>query len=74
MGLYDGFFAPHVGDFRSGQIGVFTGSLLFLFFVYLCAPWMKMRNGGDCLRVGLLWLGLTLAFKLSFGHLVMGRS
>jgi hypothetical protein len=68
------FLRPHVGDFRSGQIGVFTGSVLFLAIVYFCAPWMKLRSGVDGLRVGLLWVGLTLAFELSFGHYLMQRS
>jgi hypothetical protein len=65
---------PHVGDFRSGQIGVFTGSVLFLLVVYFCEPWMKLRSAADCLRVGALWLGMTPAFEWSFGHYVMGRS
>jgi hypothetical protein len=68
------FLRPHVGDFRSGQIGVFTGSLLFLLVVYFCEPRMKLRGLGDCLRVGALWVGLTVAFEWSFGHYVMGRS
>jgi hypothetical protein len=68
------FLRPHVGDFRSGQIGVFTGSVLFLLIVYLCKPWMKLQSAWDCFRVGLLWVGLTLLFEWSFGHYVMGRS
>ena len=68
------FLRPRVGDFRSGQIGVFTGSALFLLIVYLCAPWMKLPGSANCLRVGLLWVGMTLAFELSFGHFVMQRS
>lgn len=67
------FLRPRVGDFRSGQIGVFTGSLLFLLVVYFCEPWMKLRSAADCLRVGALWLGMTLAFEWSFGHYAMGR-
>jgi hypothetical protein len=65
---------PHVDDFRSGQIGVFTGSVLFLLVVYFCEPWMNLRNAEDCLRVGLLWVGVTFVFEWSFGHWVMGRS
>jgi hypothetical protein len=68
------FLRPHVGVFRSGQIGVFTGSTLFLLVVYFCEPWMKLRSSGDCLRVGALWVGLTLTFEWSFGHYGMGRS
>src|SRR5579859_39031 len=67
------FLRPHVGDFRSGQIGVFTGSLLFLIIVYLCVPWMGMRSRGDCFRVGLMWVALTLAFEWSFAHYIAGR-
>lgn len=67
------FLRPHVGDFRSGQIGVFTGSVLFLLIVYFCEPWMKLRSAAHCLCVGLLWLALTLAFEWNFGHYVMGR-
>lgn len=67
------FLRPHVGDFRSGQIGVFTGSILFLLIVYFCEPWMKLRGATDCLRVGLLWVALTLAFEWNFGHYVIGR-
>jgi hypothetical protein len=68
------FLRPHVGDFRSGQIGVFTGILLFLLVVYFCEPWMKLRSAADCFRVGALWVALTLAFEWSFGHYAMGRS
>src|SRR5690242_16575555 len=68
------FLRPDVGDFRSGQIGVFTGSVLFLLVMRFCEPWMKLRNATDCLRVGALWVGLTLAFEWGFGHYVIGRS
>jgi hypothetical protein len=68
------FLRPRVGDFRSGQIGVFTGSVLFLLVVYFCEPWVKLRNAADCLHVGALWVILTLTFEWSFGHYAMGRS
>jgi hypothetical protein len=68
------FLRPRVGDFRSGQIGVFTGSALFLVIVYFCGRWMRMRSGNDALWIGALWVGLTLAFEWSFGHYAMGRS
>jgi hypothetical protein len=65
---------PRVGDFRSGQIGVFTGSALFLLMVYFCEPWMRLRTAADGLRVGLLWVALALLFEWNFGHYAMGRS
>jgi hypothetical protein len=68
------FLRPRVGDFRSGQIGVFTGTVLILLVVYLCEPWLRARSHGERLQIGVLWLGLTLAFEFSFGHYVMHRS
>jgi hypothetical protein len=68
------FLRPHVGDFRSGQIGVFTGTPLILLAVYFCEPRLRVRSNGERLQIGLLWLGLTLAFEFSFGHYAMHRS
>ncbi len=68
------FLRPHVGDFRSGQIGVFTGSILFSLVVYLCEPWLDARNNKQRLQVAGLWLVLTVAFEFPFGHYAMGRS
>ena len=65
---------PRVGDFRSAQIGVFTGSVLFLLIVHFFEPGMTLRSFADCLRVELLWVALTLAFEWNFGRYVMGRS
>lgn len=68
------FLRPRVGNFRSSQIGVFTGSVLLLLIVYVCEPWMALQGFADCLRVGLLWVVLTLAFEWNFGRYVLGRT
>jgi len=34
------FLVPHVGDFRSRQIGVFTGSVLILIVAALFVKWI----------------------------------
>jgi hypothetical protein len=68
------FLRPHVGDFRSGQIGVFTGTLLILLVVYFCEPWLSARSSGERLGIGLFWVALTLVFEFSFGHYVIHRS
>lgn len=68
------FLVPVVGDFRSRQIGVFTGTLLILGVAYLLAPWLRPPDAGATFRIGALWLGLTLAFEFGFGHYVFGRS
>ena len=68
------FLLPRVGEFRSNQIGVLTGSALFLLVVYLCEPWLGARNTPEALRIGTLWVGLTLLFEASVGHYALQRS
>ena len=66
--------APYVGDFRARQIGVFIGSVLILVVAYLFVPWIHAGNTKSLIAVGVLWLALTVAFELGFGHFVFGRS
>lgn len=68
------FLVPVVGDFRSRQIGVLTGSLLILAIAYLLVPWFQAAERKLLISVGVLWLVLTVAFEFTFGHFVFGRS
>jgi hypothetical protein len=63
--------APVVGDFRSRQIGVFTGSIIILAVVFLSIGWIGAK-GKALIAVGVLWLVLTLMFEISLGHFVFG--
>ena len=65
---------PYVGEFRSNQIGVFTGSLIILVLALICVRWIGATRPVQLLMVGFLWLGLTLAFEVLFGRFVMGFS
>ena len=63
------WLAPHVGDFRSRQIGVFTGSILILVVAYLFARWLHADSTKSLLLIGLTWLALTVCFELGVGRL-----
>lgn len=65
---------PWVGDFRARQIGVLIGSVSIQVIAYLLVPWICARDRKALMGVGVLWLGLTLAFELGFGHWVFGRT
>lgn len=63
---------PLVGDFRARQIGVFIGSLLILFIAYGCIRWMNpSRSSRRLLRVGLVWVALTLVFEIGLGRVAL---
>ena len=68
------FLVPHVGEFRSNQIGVFTGSVIILVIALAFVRWIGVFRTTDLLAVGLLWLILTLAFEILFGRFVVGAS
>jgi hypothetical protein len=68
------FLVPHVGEFRSNQIGVFTGSIIILIIAFAFVRWIGASRPRDLLAVGFLWLILTLAFEILFGRFVMGAS
>ena len=64
-------FVPVVGEFRSNQIGVFTGSAIILVIAYLTIRWIGAKRPSELLLVGLIWLLLTVAFEILFGRFVM---
>jgi hypothetical protein len=68
------FLAPRVGDFRARQIGIAIGSLLIVAVACLTIRWIGAQGARSLIHVGLLWLVLTVAFELGFGHYAFKRS
>jgi hypothetical protein len=65
------FLVPYVGDSQSRQIGVVTGSVLFLLIACLTTKWLRADRTSLQIQAGSTWVVLTLAFELGFGHFVM---
>lgn len=65
---------PHVGEFKSNQMGVFTGSIIILAIALITVRWIGATRAADLLAVGVLWLVLTLIFEIVFGRFVVGAS
>lgn len=65
---------PFVGEFRSNQIGVFTGSAIILAIAYFTFRWIGALRPNELLLVGSIWLVLTVAFEVLFGRFVVGLS
>jgi len=51
---------PMVGEFRSNQIGVFTGSAIILVIAYLTIRWFGAKRTNGLLTVGFIWLMFTI--------------
>jgi hypothetical protein len=68
------FLVPFVGDSRSSQIGVFTGSLIILAIALVFVRWIGASRSSQLLGIGLLWGVMTLAFEILFGRFVVGAT
>ena len=61
---------PVVGDVRSRQIGVLSGSGINLGIACLFIRWMGARSDRTLAGIGICWAGLTVLFEVTFGHVV----
>jgi hypothetical protein len=67
-------YKDRVGDLAAHQISTATGIALFLLlFVALQRRW-PLPSTAEALRIGAVWLALTVLFEFSFGHWVDGKS
>ncbi len=63
---------PTLGDRPAHLISFVTGSILILTIATLCIRWLNARSTTQLLRIGLLWLILTLGFEISLGRFGLG--
>ncbi len=68
------FLAPKVGDLRSRQLAVFSGSLLIFLIAYALVPWIDPRSPNEAIQVGTLWFLCMMIFEFSVGRFVFGFS
>lgn len=62
------WLAPRLGDLRSRQVGVLTGSMLIMAIATLAIRWLGPRTRHERLAIGALWLVFMLAFEIGLGR------
>jgi hypothetical protein len=65
---------PIFGIQASLPLSGITLSLLILIIAYFLVPLIGKHHGRVFFFIGVLWVGLTLAFEYLFGHFVLGKS
>ncbi len=68
------FLAPKVGDLRSRQLAVFSGSLLIFLITYISVPWISPRTPKEAIQVGAIWFLWMMVFEFSVGRFIFGFS
>jgi hypothetical protein len=64
-------YGRHIKELAAHQISTVTGIILFGLYAWLLSLRWKIPTMGQTMIVGLIWLGLTIAFEFLFGHYVM---
>jgi hypothetical protein len=72
-GVRDRWLSPRLGDTVGRAISTLLLSGLILLATWGTIGWIRPGSSAHALRVGALWLGLTLAFEFLVGHYGFGR-
>ena len=64
---------PRVGEIGGRAISTLALSVLIILLTWISIGWIAPRSAQQAWAVGLLWVGLTLAFEFLAGHYVFGN-
>jgi hypothetical protein len=73
-GVRDTWLSPVLGDTIGRAISSVLLALLILLATWLTIRWIGPTTPGQAMTVGVLWVGLTLAFEFGVGHYGSGKS
>ena len=71
--LREGWYGKHLSALHAHQLSTATGILLFGVYIGALMRIWRPASGGQAIAIGLVWLGMTVAFELLFGHYVVKR-
>jgi hypothetical protein len=66
-----GKFMPEI---RAHQLSTLTGIVIIGFVVWKINQYYPINDGSEALKIGFIWLVMTILFEFGFGHYVMNRS
>lgn len=66
--LRESVLVPSFGERTAHVLSTLILSSVILIVTEIGLPWMRVQTASDAWRVGVLWLGLTLAFEFLAGH------
>jgi hypothetical protein len=73
-GVRDTWLSPRLGDTVGRAISTVTLCGLIFLATWVTIGWIRPTTRAEALRVGVLWLALTLAFEFGVGHYGFGKS
>ncbi len=64
-------YKKYVGDLTAHQISTLTGIILVSFYIWWLTGKWEIGTSSQALIIGVIWLGMTVAFEFLFGHYVV---
>jgi hypothetical protein len=62
-----------LSELQAHQVSTVTGVLLFGGYIWALIRIWRPASAGQAMTLGLVWLGITVAFEFLFGHYVAKR-
>ncbi len=71
--IREAWYAKRLNELRAHQVSTLSGMLLFGIYIWALMRIWPPESKGQALFIGLIWLGLTIAFEFLFGHYIAGH-
>ena len=72
--LREGLYGQYLGELRAHQVSTVSGVFLFGIYIWLLVRYLRPDSSNQAIFIGIIWLGMTVAFEFIFMHYVAGRS
>jgi hypothetical protein len=72
--LRESLYKQFLPELAAHQLSTVSFIVFFGIYTWFILKWLKLSSTQDALRLGLIWLALTVIFEFIFGHYVMGNS
>lgn len=70
----EAWYGKYLDELPAHQISTVSGVLLFGIYIRHILRFLKPASSMQAVTIGIVWLGLTVAFEFLFMHYVAGRS
>lgn len=68
------FYGRFLSELRAHQVATVLAIILFGFYIRFVIDLWRPESARQALHVGMLWVGMTVAFEFLFMHYVAGHS
>jgi hypothetical protein len=67
----EGAYKTLLGDLAAHQLSTLTGIIFTGIYIWLITRQWPLTSSSQAIKVGLMWLGMTILFEFGFGHYAM---